>query len=378
MTDFLVLGNHTQGLGVIRSLRYSGYSVHMVNDKHICLSRFSRYLTRYHLLPRNTLSNVHRPSVARFLVYELLKIAADSSKTVVFCMDEDLIQFIYENKVALSSKFIIPDNDIDGISDKYLFAKALDAIGIPGPKTMLLSDIQELPKAYDVHPFLYKGRSGIRLKNLLNSKCAEISSSDDLARLRGTIKGKIAEHEVLIQQKLQNNTEVASCCGLAICGDLRRIFQYVKLRQHPDEFGTGTFLKSIRDHRLTEMTLKIVDHFSYTGIFEIEFIMDNDGSYNVLEMNPRTWKSIHFATDCGQNLCRAYCDYLLRGIMIEKDFKYEEGRFWVHLSTDMAMLIKNRGKRKYNRNMSFCVWDSRDPLPFFVESLLMPLLLLKV
>ena len=375
--DVLVLGNHTQGLGVIRSLRHSGYRVHMANDKHVCLSRFSRYLTKYHPLPRLTLSRVHNPVVAGFLVQKLLNIASDSDRIVLFCMDEDLIHFIYANRQALSTRFVIPENDIEGISDKYSFSKTLDILELPGPETMLLSGITELPRRRD-SVYLYKGRCGIRLKNLLKAKCAEIGSADDLAYLRTAIKGKIADDDVLIQAKLKNNKEVPSCCGLAIGGDLRQVFQYVKLRQHPDEFGTGTFLRSIRDEWLTEMSVKILEHFSYTGIFEIEFIRDEDGSYKVLEMNPRTWKSINYATDCGQNLCRAYCDYLIKEIMPERDFDYEVGRYWVHLSTDVLMLLKNGQRSGYKRRMSFCVLDARDPLPFLMESLLMPTLLLKL
>ena len=372
--DVLILGNHTQGLGVIRSLRYSGYRVHMANDKHFCLSRFSRYLTRYHLLPRRTLSRVQQPSVGRFLVQKLLNIASDSHKVAIFCMDEDLIQFIYANRKALSNRFMIPENDIEGISDKYSFAKALDEIGLPGPKTMLLSKIREMQHVGDETAFLYKGRSGIRLKNLLKSKCAEIKSSEDLERLRTAIKGKIREDDVLIQAKLKNNKKVLSCCGLAIGGDLRRVFQYVKLRQHPDEFGTGTFLRSIRDDRLTEMSIKIVEHFSYTGIFEIEFIGNEDGPYNVLEMNPRTWKSINFATDCVQNLCRAYCDYVLKGRKPAKNFTYDVGKYWVDIGTDLPMLIKNKMLPDYWKCRSFCVLSAKDPFPFLMELLLAPLI----
>ena len=375
--DCLILGNHTQGLGVIRSLRNSGYKVHMVNDVHVCLSRFSRYLKSYHILPKSTFSQVHEPDVAQFLVQKLLSIAFGFDKVILFCMDEDLIHFVYSHKQALAKRFIIPENDIISIIDKYTFAKAMENIGLSSPETFLLSDISRLPDQTNKR-YLYKGRRGVRFKKLMKSKGAEISSSKDLDGLRATILSKIEESDVLIQGKLENNKEVLSCCGLAVDGKLLRVFQYVKLRQHPNEFGTGTFLKSIRDDRITDMSMRILEHFSYTGIFEIEFVLSRDGSCHVLEMNPRTWKSINYATDCGQNLCLAYCDYLLKGIMPEKNFDYQVGRYWVHLSQDIYMLVKNKQWPGYSLKMSCCVFDTKDPLPFVVEILLMPLILCKI
>jgi predicted ATP-grasp superfamily ATP-dependent carboligase len=291
-------------------------------------------------------------------------------------VDEDLINFVYSNKQNLSSKYIIPENNMAGITDKYEFANALDMMGLSGPRTMLLSDVGELPDQGG--KYLYKGRRGIRLKNLMKSKGAVLESPSDLIRLRSSIKGRIEQSEVIVQARLENNQKVLSCCGLAIDGELYRVFQYVKLRQHPDEFGTGTYLKSIINENLTEMSSKILAHFSYTGIFEIEFVNVSDGTYQILEMNPRTWKSINYATDCGQNLCLAYCDYLLKGIVPEMNFEYQVGKYWVHLSTDIMMLVKNRQWPGYKKNMSFCVLDFKDPLPFFMEFLLMPFILLKV
>jgi predicted ATP-grasp superfamily ATP-dependent carboligase len=160
---------------------------------------------------------------------------------------------------------------------------------------------------------------------------------------------------------------------------LVRHFQYVKLRQHPDEFGTGTFLKSIHNDRLLDISRKIIRHFTYNGIFEIEFLRDED-RWLVLEMNPRTWKSIHFATLCGQNICLAYADYCRTGRVPEPEMSFKVGKTWVDLGKDIPMLLKKGAwsKAGYNRDTYCCVLSSSDPLPFIMEIILSPLIALGI
>jgi len=372
----LIIGNHTQGLGILRSLSGTGAKVHLVNDQQIALARFSRYLTGYHFLKRNTLKAIYRPENAERLLAFIHQLIPKGAGWPVFCVNEDLVYFLHQNRDAFEDRLGIPSNPILSIIDKYQFAKEMEKLGINTPKTYLLSSFdQDLLKK---GPYLCKGRIGNHFRNVTSLKGLQVHDHSDLESIQRAIRCDHVADDILVQEKLQCNDKVLSSCGFSVKGELICHFQYVKLRQHPDEFGTGTFLKSIQDERLTEISLKILKHFSYTGIFEIEFIRDGDGSYNVLEINPRTWKSINYATDCGQNLCRAYCDYLIRGIMPDRNFNYEVGRYWVHLSTDVLMLLKNTQRSGYKRNMSFCVLDARDPLPFLMETLLMPLILLKI
>jgi predicted ATP-grasp superfamily ATP-dependent carboligase len=347
----------------------------MANDRHIALARFSRYLSAYHKLPKGLISHAHEPEIADKLASHVMRIASElkSRKTVIFSMDEDLINCVYRHRATLSKCFVFPDNNLEPITDKLLFAEEIVRLGLDTPKTMLLSDINSiLPERMC---FIYKGRSGCKLKNLIQSKGAEIESQKTLDKLRADLRGFVEESEVLVQEKISVNRKVFSCCGLAIKGELRRLFQYIKLRQHPDDFGTGTYLVSIRDDQLTNMSKIILKQFSYTGIFEIEYAKNEDDRYQIIEMNPRTWKSINFATDCGQNLCKALCDYLLKNIEPDKNLEYDIGRYWVDFGTDLPMLIKNRIRPRYHRCSSFCVFDLKDPLPFMVEIALAPFII---
>jgi len=126
-------------------------------------------------------------------------------------------------------------------------------------------------------------------------------------------------------RKLKKTKKFFSYCGFAINGEVINSFQYVKIRQHPYEYGTGTLLKSINNQEIFDQSVAIIKHFNYTGIFELEYILNGNSRYHVIEMNPRTWKSIDFATSCVQNLCLAYYNYMQSGIIPVPNHNFQVG-----------------------------------------------------
>lgn len=375
----LIIGDHTQGLGIARCLAGQCYQPVMIWDRVISLSRFSKHLHAYRRVRRGTMQNICTTSGSARLLSAIEALIPSGGQWPVFTVHEDLVHFLYRYRERLRGRLLIPDNGIPAIIDKYRFAESLHALGIETPDTHILSEFSE--KSLDGRKeFVAKGRLGNRFRNISNCKGRMIRSVGDLARLMDYIGDGFPSDEVIVQEKITSNEKVLSCCGLAIEGKVNRSFQYVKLRQHPDQFGTGTFLESIREPDLLMLAHRITRHFAYTGIFEIEFIQTVDGRMKVIEMNPRTWKSIHFAALCGQNLCRPYCDFLVSGIIPEENHKYETGRTWVDVITDFPQAARQQSimSVRYPKGTFHCVADSKDPMPFLVEILLSPLLALGV
>jgi len=48
----MVIGDHVQALGIIRSLGRRGIPVYLLHDKHLCISRFSRYIKQFIKTPK--------------------------------------------------------------------------------------------------------------------------------------------------------------------------------------------------------------------------------------------------------------------------------------------------------------------------------------
>ncbi len=378
-THALIIGDHTQGLGIIRCLAHRRYRPVMLWDRIFSLSRFSRHLYAYRRVPRGTMSQVYDPVVSDALVAAIKRIVPEGEQWPVFTVHDDLVLFLHHNRKRLQDRLLIPDNNIPAIIDKYRFAQNLKSIEIDTPETILLSDFTRDQLKNGRH-FVAKGRLGNRFRNISNRKGKILQSTRDLEALMTYVDDHVPHGDVIVQEKIETNQRVLSCCGLAIDGKIVRSFQYIKLRQHPDEFGTGTFLQSIQRDDLLAAAGRITGHFGYTGIFEIEFIQKPDGRLAVIEMNPRTWKSIHFAALCGQNLCAAYCDYLVQGTMPPENHRFEVGRTWVDIVTDLPQAVRQHGLKgiRYCRNTFHCVANVKDPLPFLVEILFSPLLALGI
>lgn len=368
----LIIGNHTQGLGILRCLSQINVETNLINEQKISLSRFSKYLTKYHFIKRKTIQNLYKPQNTEYLLQILTRMVTDNQRWVLFGINEDIINFIYQNRTELEKNYLIPNNKIDLIIDKYKFADEIIKIGLPTPKTFLLKDFKK--NVFKEGDFVCKGRLGNKYKNITSEKGKEIKTGQDLDKFRIHISVLLNEDEIIVQEKIRNNHRVLSCCGLAIKGEIFQNFQYIKLRQHPNEFGTGTFLKSIENREVFTQSVAIIKHFEYTGIYEIEYILDTNGKYYVIEMNPRTWKSIHFAQDCGQNLCATYYNYMIKGIIPEYNFDYSIGKTWVDLGTDLPLLIKNRQFKNlgYNKDTFYCVLDFSDIIPFIAGIFLFP------
>jgi predicted ATP-grasp superfamily ATP-dependent carboligase len=375
----LIIGDHTQGLGITRCLGIGRYQPVVIWDRAVSLSRFSRYLHAYRRVRRGTMQEINTSPASGHLLAAIEALVPAGGRWPVFTVHEDLVYFLYRYRKRLQGRLLVPDNDIPAIIDKYRFAERMNALKIDTPDTHLLSSFPE-NRLDGSGEFVAKGRLGIRFRNISNCKGRMIRSAEDLAILMDYISDEFPHDEVIIQEKIITNEKVLSCCGLAIKGRILRSFQYVKLRQHPDQFGTGTYLESIRHPDLLALADRITMYFAYTGIFEIEFIETVDGRMMVIEMNPRTWKSIHFAALCGQNLCRLYCDYLTTGRIPQENHTYQTGRRWVDIITDLHQVSRQKGITavRYPKGTLHCVADRKDPLPFAVELLLAPLLVLGI
>ena len=194
-----------------------------------------------------------------------------------------------------------------------------------------------------------------------------------------SIQENIGTENLIIQKIVDGNFPVQSVCAFSVKGDINGLFVYEKLRQHPDKFGTGTYLRSIESKNVLKIAQLILKNLDYTGISEIEFILDpTDNKFKVIEMNPRTWKSINFATQCGQNIVQKYSDFVLNNKIEKGDF-YTTDKYWTDIFADISQMVREKKLYSYNlSNLYECTWEKNDPLPFIASILLLPFIAFKI
>jgi predicted ATP-grasp superfamily ATP-dependent carboligase len=368
MAATVVIGDHTQGLGIVRSASMARGAVWVVNDKYISLARFSRYLAGIKQIRRGTLGRLECHECAETLRNTLLEIPFDGL-AVLFGVNEDIIRFIHQNRTALGSKYFIPNVNYESIYDKFQFNNLLpEAAKI---HTCLCSEI-DLGALERPQDYILKGRSGNVFRQITAQKAIRVCDLglSDQKRLFA----QMAPEQIVVQEIIETDRPVLSVCSFSVNGKVVNQFGYEKLRQHPNRFGTGTYLRStsIEEHR--PAAEYILSRLDFTGISEIEFIHDpKTDSYKIIEMNPRTWKSVHFATQCGQNLVAQYVKYLENG-RLEQAKSYDLGRYWADLATDIPQMIRELRFWRYHPGFFECTWDPADPLPAIVLWTMFPLI----
>lgn len=364
----VIIGDHTQGLGILRSAAVRGGTIWVVNDKSISLARFSKYLSHYKLIGRGSLTRLSEPKCSDALLKTLLDLPV-KSPALLFGVNEDISRFIYHNAEALKQKYFVPTVRLDNIYDKYVFNLLLPETARIETRLCSEADLTclDCPERYIV-----KGRQGNAFRQLTGEKAIPVARF--MPRYAEWIFTRLPSDQVILQQIVRTDRPILSVCSFSVDGNIAGMFAYEKLRQHPNEFGTGTYLRSVDPGTLERQAEQVLGNTKYTGVSEIEFIYDYRAEeYKVIEMNPRPWKSIHFASQCGENLIEKYMSYVAKG---QTDYRntYSRGRYWVDLATDIPQLIREMKWGNYQRGFFECTWDRHDPLPALVLWTLFPLI----
>ena len=364
----VIIGDHTQGLGIVRSAAVLGGEIWVVNDKHISLARFSKYLTQYKRIPRGTLACLDQPDQSERLLQTLLELPVEYP-SLLFGVNEDISRFMQQHAEVLKQQYVIPSGRVESIYDKYLFNLILaPEAGIP---TRLYSDVR-LDELEEPEKFILKGRQGGAFRKLTGYKAVRL----DQIRGHGAaqVVDKLPADQIIVQEIVRTDRPVLSICSFSVEGKQVGVFAYEKLRQHPQEFGTGTYLRSVAPDPVKELADILLEQWKYTGISEIEFIHDSRiGRYRVIEINPRAWKSVHFSSQCGENLIAKYVEYVKTGLVPSRS-SYECGRYWVDLATDLPQAIRMMKWGGYDPGVLECTWERSDPWPAVALWTLSPLI----
>ncbi|MBK9948876.1 MAG: hypothetical protein IPP12_17045 [Nitrospira sp.] len=364
----VIIGDHTQGLGILRSAAVKGGELWVVNDKSISLARFSKYLSHYEQIHRGLLARLSQPPCSERLLNRLLDLPLNYP-ALLFGVNEDISRFIYHNAETLKQKYFVPSVRLDTIYDKYLFNLLLpERVRID---TRLCSE-QDLASLDCPEHYIVKGRQGNAFRQLTGEKAITVNRFTQ--HHAGHVFERIPADQIIIQQLISTERPVLSVCSFSVGGSMVGMFAYEKLRQHPNEFGTGTYLRSVHPGALHSLAEQVLTTLQYTGISEIEFIHDSQtGGYKIIEMNPRPWKSIHFASQCGANLIEKYISHVANGTT-DYESTYACGQYWVDLATDIPQLARELKWPCYRHGLFECTWDWNDPLPALALWTLFPLI----
>lgn len=338
----IVIEGHVQGLSNTRAFGELGVPVYVI-DTGNCISKYSKHCTEFFYCPP-----YHRNELADFLIelaekYEL-------NDWLLFPSNDNAALTISRNKNRLKNhfKFLVPEYDIfQNIYDKSRLLKLASAAGIFIPITNFNDQNHEINPNL-VFPVITKGRFGLDFYKKTGRKAFFAQTFDELNKQLKQISSVISLDKTLTQEVIEDDGKNKTVSFTAFClnGEIKTYWMGMKLREHPERFGTATFAKSIKIPECYDLSAILLNKLNYTGICEIEYIQDpKDDNFKLIEINPRTWLWVELAKISGINYAKITYDYVHNNpINYPHDYKIDLN--WINPFTDLVYSLLAILKRR--------------------------------
>lgn len=332
-------------LGIARSLGRRGIPVYGVDVDPMAVGMVSRYV-RACPLPESDDSEEAR---LRYLI-ELGKRLP--SKAVLYPVSDDDVMLCSRERRKLEEYYlyVMPDHSTvkDLVTKDGLHRIARES-GICTPTMLQPRDEAELEALSSqlAYPVILKpvfSTSWLRPEitsmlrdNPLSSppKVALCHSGEEL--LQTFRKIAFFDPRMIVQEVIGGRDERLAYCCFYLDRQSRplAIFAGRKLRVLPVGFGSATYVQSMHDRELEEVSLRLLAGAKYQGLGGVEFKKDpRDEQYKLIEFNARfgLWDTLSIR--CGIDIPYiAYRDALGQPVQAQHD--YRDGIIWVDLQRDV-------------------------------------------
>jgi D-aspartate ligase len=287
------------GLAAIRSLGRAGVPVVAVDHRESALGFRSRYA-----VPAVSPD----PQDADAFVEFMAGLAEELDGPIpVFPTHDEPLNAIARGTSRLSERFRFPFPPwevLSRIQSKRSQLEAAEAAGIPVPRWATTPDAaDELG-----YPVLVKPSSTEGFKRRFGRQAFRCETREETEKAFS----EAAEYEPLVQELIPGGDEELYTLGsyLDRDGEPLGLFCGRKLRQTPPGVGTCRIGEAVWVEEVVDQGLKFLRELGHVGLSQVEFKRDpRDGSYRLMEVNPRLWQWHGLASACGVDLPRiAYED----------------------------------------------------------------------
>jgi len=382
----VVIGDHVQSLGIIRSLGRMKIPVYLVNNQSLCIGRFSKFTTKFFLC-----RNYQDPDVLVLFLTDLA-ISEGIDGWVVFPTNDAAVYSVSTRKKTLEQYFRIPTPEwkvTQNAYNKKLTYAIAERCGIPVPETKYPENLNHLIAISETihYPVILKPAVMYTYFLSTGRKAVIVRNPAELINEYRQMSFVISPDDIMVQEIIPGRPgQLYSFCSFYKDGKTLATCTARRHRQKPMDCGKGTtFARSEEVPELAEYGSKFLQEIGYYGLSEVEFKKDpRDGKYKMLEMNARTWLWHSLAIQCGVDFPYIlYMDQITGSTKSNGQFRI--GAQWVHFYTDFAIsaneiLHRRMTVKEYLHSLDGeteeAVFARDDALPFLAETLLLPYLYL--
>lgn len=371
--------SHPVGLSVIRTLTGHGIPILALDFKPAAAGLYSRCATPL-LLP-----DLYRDTET--FAHGMLELGARfREKPVLFLVDDEDLFLSIKRREEFEKRYRLPLSGwdvVEPIVDKGQLYRKLQKVGYPIPASWFPFSLEELTALKPVLPFpcIVKPTYSTTFRQRFGVKAKRFDTFEPLA---GFVKLLLDEKFDFVVQEFISGSAQNLYTYAAYSDDEGKViasFTGRKLHQFPPDFGTCRLGESVEDHALEEVGAELLKILRYRGISLTEFKRDIDGSFKLIELNPRPgdWPE-RLAQLCGANLVlTAYRETL--GEQVPTHRANRAGVKWCNIAEDIYYCVRgyrlfgypeeHRGWLGWLRDFrgtesgAFFAWD--DPVPALIR-----------
>jgi D-aspartate ligase len=351
------MGGAQGDLGVVRTLGRAGVKVVLVSEAEGGASAHSCYVSEHH-----SISSFADTQAVLEVLERIAKANESVGKPVLFPTADPDLQFVTRHRAVLAGRFrfVNPAHTIVAqCLDKALFFDFARTHGFPIPATWCPANAAEVDEiGRTAHfPLILKPAfppswSREPLATLVQQKKAmTVQTPRELAAWYGQIAA--TDPQVVVQDFVPGRDDRLYSLHVYMDRDARPLAWFTgrKLRTYPTYAGIGCFVESVVVPELIEQGLAMLRRVRYTGMALLQFKRDErDGSFKLLEINPRSSSWNLLAQACGVNLPMvAYLDAL--GGPAAPPPVQREGVKYLYFDNDLRAFLD------YRRHGDITVWQ---------------------
>jgi len=233
----------------------------------------------------------------------LLALAARPDVRTLVPLYEPDIYVLAKERESFAERVATPWCDFERLrraqDRRELFAVA-DSVGVPTPETALLSEWDDWSSRSVVKPryTLTVEDGGVTYPEVSVFEPGEEPDADALEAEMG--------HEPIVQSHVPDGGEYGF---FAVCdeGEPVRTFQHRRVRSYTYDGGASVYREAVDIPDLSAAGERLLSALDWHGPAMVEFRRDErDGTFRLLEVNPRFWGSLPLAVSAGVDFPATY------------------------------------------------------------------------
>ncbi|MCU4742809.1 ATP-grasp domain-containing protein [Natronoglomus mannanivorans] len=347
-TALVLDGRAVSSLAVVRSLGQKDYSIHCGESFKWNITRFSKYVDKTIVYPSaedkpeqfvNTLLNV-----VRQIGYDVIIPTRDATTKLLAANQDRFNQY--------TNLYLAEKHEVATFMDKGETIKLAQDADIPTPTTYFPEeDDLKTIKAKIEYPALVRARQSSGSRGIIRAE-----SDEELEKAYETVA---AEYETpMIQEYVEKSGYTTACILLDDDQELVASFSYERVKEYPLSGGPTVVGVSTDDTEAKQYAKDLLQEGSWKGVAEVEFILDQDGTPRLLEVNPRFWMPVHLAVTSGVDFPHMIAELALnQPVGSPTTYKTSVTYRWV-LPNEILHLIKSNDKTTNIREMVQSTWEN--------------------